>query len=120
KPAGAWHPFLLMVAVTVVTVFLSAFTANAAAAQLMLTLVTGIVDPQNLQPGRAMPYLYGVTVAASCDFMLPCGTPPNAIVFGTRYVRMRTMAATGVFLDLVAALIAATWIWFGARHFLTF
>src|SRR6185436_18686855 len=57
RPAGSWHPFLLMVAVTIVTVFLSAFTANAAAAQLMLTLVTGIVDPRSLQPGRAMPYL---------------------------------------------------------------
>lgn len=100
--------------------FLSAFTANAAASQLMMTLVTGIVDPRSVHPGRAIPYLYGVTVAASCDFMLPCGTPPNAIVFGTRYVRIRTMAATGAFLDLVAALLAATWIWFGARHFMTF
>ena len=48
--------------------------------------------------------------------MLPCGTPPNAIVFGTRYVRMRTMAATGAFLDLAAAVTAAGWIWLGARH----
>ena len=120
KPAAAWHPFLLMLTITTVTVFLSAFTANAAASQLMMTLVTGIVDPKSVAPGKAMPYLYGVTVAASCDFALPCGTPPNAIVFGTRYVRMRTMAATGVFLDLAAAFLAATWIWFGARHIMTF
>jgi sodium-dependent dicarboxylate transporter 2/3/5 len=118
RPAAAWHPFLLMLVVTTVTVFLSAFTANAAASQLMMTLVTGIVDPRSVNPGKATPYLYGVTVAASCDFALPCGTPPNAIVFGTRYVKMRTMAATGVFLDLAAAVLAATWIWFGARHLL--
>jgi sodium-dependent dicarboxylate transporter 2/3/5 len=116
EPAARMHPFVLMLVLTVVTVFLSAFSANAAANQLMMTLVTGMVDPRSANPGRALPFLYGVTTAASCDFMLPCGTPPNAIVFGTRHVRMRTMAATGAVLDFAAAVLAATWIWFGARH----
>ncbi len=116
EPAAGLHPFLLMAVLAVVTVFLSAFTANAAASQLMMTMVTGMVDPRSANPGRTLPFLYGVSTASSCDFMLPCGTPPNAIVFGTRYVRMRTMAGTGAVLDLAAALLAATWIWFGARH----
>lgn len=115
-PAAQLPPFLLLLAITLFTVFLSAFTANAAAANLMMLLVTETVDPARTQPAKALPFLYGVGISSSCDFMLPCGTPPNAIVFGTRYVRMRTMAATGFFLDLAAAVLAAAWIWLGARH----
>ncbi len=118
QPAAQLHPFLLMLVVTIVTVFLSAFSANAAAANLMMILVTGMVDAGRTNAGRALPYLYGVAMSSSCDFMLPCGTPPNAIVFGTRYVKMRTMAAAGALLDLAAAVVVAAWVWFGARPFM--
>jgi sodium-dependent dicarboxylate transporter 2/3/5 len=53
--------------------------------------------------------LFAATVAASCDFALPAGTPPNAIVFGSGYVTIPRMARTGVVLDLLAALLAALW-----------
>ena len=46
-------------------------------------------------------------MAASCDFALPAGTPPNAIVFGSGYLTVPRMAKTGAVLDLVAALLAA-------------
>ncbi len=120
KGASTLPPLLLMMVVTLVTVFLSAFTANAAATNLMMLLVSDSMDPTRATPARTVPYLYGACIAASCDFMLPCGTPPNAIVFGTRYIKMRTMAATGFFLDIAAALMAALWIWLGARHFMRF
>ena len=55
--------------------------------------------------------LFAATIAASCDFALPAGTPPNAIVFGSGYVRIPVMAKIGVLLDLVAALVAALWCW---------
>lgn len=115
-----YPPFLLMLVICILTVFLSAFSANAAAANLMMILVNETVDPARQNPSRAVPYLYGVSMSASCDFMLPCGTPPNAIVFGTRYVKMRTMAASGAILDLAAAAVVATWLWFGARHLMRF
>lgn len=113
---AAWPAFPLMIAVTTATVFLSAFTSNTSTAQLMMLLVANVVDPARAQPARAMPLLAGVAVAASCDFMLPAGTPPNAIVFGTGYVRMRTMAQTGAALDLAAAIVAAIWVFFGASR----
>jgi sodium-dependent dicarboxylate transporter 2/3/5 len=55
--------------------------------------------------------LFAATIAASCDFALPVGTPPNAIVFGSGYVSIPRMARTGVVLDLLAALLAAAWCW---------
>jgi sodium-dependent dicarboxylate transporter 2/3/5 len=111
-------PLALMLAVTLGTVFLSAFTANTAAANIMMLLVTDLLDPRRVLPARATPYLSGIAISSSCDFMLPCGTPPNAVVFGTRYVKIRTMAGAGALLDVAAAIVVALWVWFGARHLL--
>jgi sodium-dependent dicarboxylate transporter 2/3/5 len=55
--------------------------------------------------------LFAATIASSCDFALPAGTPPNAIVFGSGYVTIPRMARAGVVLDLLAALLAASWCW---------
>jgi sodium-dependent dicarboxylate transporter 2/3/5 len=55
--------------------------------------------------------LFAATIASSCDFALPAGTPPNAIVFGSGYVRIPVMARLGAILDLVAALLCALWCW---------
>jgi sodium-dependent dicarboxylate transporter 2/3/5 len=56
-----------------------------------------------------VPVLYGATIAASCDFALPAGTAPNAIVAGSGLVSLRLMFLVGIGLDLVAALLAAGW-----------
>ena len=53
--------------------------------------------------------LIPATISASFGFMLPVGTPPNAIVFGSGYVTIPQMARIGVVLDLLAALLAAGW-----------
>ncbi|HEX7901750.1 MAG TPA: SLC13 family permease [Planctomycetota bacterium] len=119
KHAGGLHPLLIMGAVTVTTIILTAFSANAASAQLMMILITGSLDPAKSNPRGTVPYLYGAAISSSCDFMLPCGTPPNAIVFGTRYVSIRAMAATGFALDCVSAILVALWIWGAARHWIT-
>ena len=56
----------------------------------------------NVLPGSA-PLLAVSTFASSCDFALPAGTPPNAIVFGSGYVRLPVMMRVGVALDALAA-----------------
>lgn len=105
-------PLLLMVVICLITVFASAFTSNTATCAVLLVVTADALRGSGTTP---LPYLAAVTIASSCDFMLPCGTPPNAIVFGTRYVRMSDMVKTGVILDLLAALVAALWAWFGVR-----
>jgi solute carrier family 13 (sodium-dependent dicarboxylate transporter), member 2/3/5 len=81
---------------TSATVLLSAIASNTATINLML----------NVLP-RSLVVLGASSIAASCDFALPAGTPPNAIVFGSGYVRLPVMMKTGVFLDL-AAIVAVT------------
>lgn len=79
---------------TSATVALSAVASNTATINLML----------NLLP-RSLVVLSGTAIAAYCDFALPAGTPPNAIVFGSGYVRLPVMMRTGVLLDVLAAVI---------------
>ncbi|NTX33691.1 DASS family sodium-coupled anion symporter [Myxococcus llanfairpwllgwyngyllgogerychwyrndrobwllllantysiliogogogochensis] len=85
------------------TILLSAIASNTATTNVML----------NVLPA-SRPLLAVSTFAASCDFALPAGTPPNAIVFGSGVVRLPVMMRVGVLLDLLAAAVltvyGATWV----------
>lgn len=86
------------------TVGLSAVASNTASINVLLNV---------LPP--SLPVLAASALGASCDFMLPAGTPPNAIVFGSGSVRLPTMIRVGFALD-VAAIVAITvysWLWVG-------
>lgn len=86
------------------TVILSAIASNTATLNVML----------NLLP-RSLPLLATSAMAASCDFALPAGTPPNAIVFGSGRVRLPVMMKTGVVLDALAVLLLSVWGVLGVR-----
>lgn len=95
------QPALVQLAVaSFATVALSAVASNTATVNLMLNLL-----PANL------PLLSAVTIASSCDFALPAGTPPNAIVFGSGRVRLPTMMRTGFWLDVAAAALLVAYGW---------
>lgn len=94
------------------TVLLSAVASNTATIGVMLPVLWGAVARAD-----STSVLFAATIASSCDFALPAGTPPNAIVFGSGYVSIPRMAKTGVVLDIVAALMAAAWCWISVRAF---
>jgi sodium-dependent dicarboxylate transporter 2/3/5 len=93
-----------LIAATLATVSLSAVASNTSTIAIMLVVVREAVAAPLLPTA-----LFAATLAASCDFALPAGTPPNAIVFGSGYVSIPQMARLGVVLDLLAALLAAGW-----------
>jgi len=99
-------PFTQVLLASLATVALSAVASNTATIAVML-----VVLHQAVSPGQLPTVLFAATIASSCDFALPVGTPPNAIVFGSGYVTIPRMARTGVVLDLAAALLAAAWCW---------
>ncbi|WNG44435.1 DASS family sodium-coupled anion symporter [Archangium minus] len=76
------------------TILLSAIASNTATVNVML----------NVLPS-SRPLLAVSTFAASCDFALPAGTPPNAIVFGSGCVRLPVMMRVGLLLDVLAAAV---------------
>ncbi len=102
----SFPPLAQIVIASVATVALSAVASNTATIAVMLVVLHQAVAAQHLPT-----VLFAATLAASCDFALPAGTPPNAIVFGSGYVTIPSMAKTGVVLDLLAALLAAGWCW---------
>ncbi|MCK6549840.1 DASS family sodium-coupled anion symporter [Myxococcota bacterium] len=97
-------PLAQVLVATTVTVALSAVASNTATTTVMLGVLHGAVTPQLVST-----VLFASTIAASCDFALPAGTPPNAIVFASGYLTIPRMAKTGVVLDLIAAIVAALW-----------
>ena len=103
---AAFPPLAQVILASLATVALSAVASNTATIAVML-----VVLKDAAAPGVLTPVLFAATIASSCDFALPAGTPPNAIVFGSGYVRIPVMARLGVVLDLVAALLAALWCW---------
>jgi solute carrier family 13 (sodium-dependent dicarboxylate transporter), member 2/3/5 len=98
---GLPRPVIYLALATLV-VFLSELASNTAVAALMMPLVASLGAATGIPPL----HLIVVTgLAASAGFALPVATPPNAIAFGSGLVPVRTMAKTGVWLDIAAILV---------------
>ncbi len=95
---------VLIVGLTAVSVLLTELMSNVALVVVFLPVVGGIATGFGLEP---IYVTVPVTLAASCGFMLPMSTPPNAIVFASGHLRMADMVKTGFWLNLIGiALIA--------------
>jgi len=96
------HPVLLLLAICTLITFLTELTSNTATTQVMLPIIAAMSTALGLNPLFLM---IPVTITASCAFMLPVATPPNAIVFGTHRLRIADMARTGVALNFIGIVI---------------
>ena len=94
-------PGLLFCAIAL-TIFVSEFASNTAAATLLVPMVIAAAQAAGLDPIR--PAL-GVGLAATCGFIFPVSTPPNAIVYGTGLVPLHRMIRSGLLLDLTSLLV---------------
>ncbi|WKE67207.1 DASS family sodium-coupled anion symporter [Gallaecimonas kandeliae] len=94
--------WLLYGLIALFVVFLTELASNTASAALLVPLFGGIAQALGL-PVANMAVL--IAIAASCAFMLPVATPPNAIVFGTGLVPQKTMMRTGLWLNLACVLV---------------
>ncbi|MCP3670675.1 MAG: SLC13/DASS family transporter, partial [Gammaproteobacteria bacterium] len=92
--------WLLILAAIATMVFLTEFTSNSGSAAIMVPVAMAIA--LEFDPSIMIPLVFGVGVAATCAFMLPVATPPNALAYGTGEVRQRVMLKAGVLLNLIA------------------
>ncbi len=108
---GGLPIYALLLIVALATILLSELASNTALVAVMLP-IAGAIAPAVGVPAPVM--LVTVTLAGSLGFMLPPATPPNAIVFASGRVTMRTMIRAGVWMDaacaaLVPVIVLAAW-----------
>jgi sodium-dependent dicarboxylate transporter 2/3/5 len=112
---GITSPLLLVVGTCLLLTFLTEITSNTATTEVMLPIVANAGIALGANPLLLM---LPATISASCAFMLPVATPPNAIVFGSGQVSMGRMARTGILLNLVGVILITLLTYFVAMPLL--
>jgi sodium-dependent dicarboxylate transporter 2/3/5 len=92
----------LVLLIVVLSIFISEFMSNVAQVIVFAPLVTAIAEAVG-----ANPFMLGVpmALAASCASMMPMGTPPNAIIFSSGYVRLKDMLKAGFVMNLISIVL---------------
>jgi sodium-dependent dicarboxylate transporter 2/3/5 len=93
---------VLVVAVTTGVIFLTELTSNTATTATLVPVLAGVASGLAVAPEMLV---IPAAVAASCAFMMPVATPPNAIVFGAGYVTIPQMAWAGLWLNLIGVVL---------------
>ena len=90
---------LVIIIATALVLFLTEITSNTATATMILPVMAAFAAAMSLHPFALM---VPAAMAANCAFMLPVGTPPNAVLFGTGKVTITEMVRVGFVLNIVA------------------
>ncbi|NBC04190.1 MAG: DASS family sodium-coupled anion symporter [Bacteroidetes bacterium] len=93
---------LLIFAVILIVVFLTEITSNTATTAAFLPILASTAIGMGQNP---MLFIIPATISASCAFMLPVATPPNAIIYGSGKVSIPQMAKAGLWLNIIIATI---------------
>src|SRR5690606_25899440 len=102
---GAWPLILLLGTLVALTVLVTIFMSNVASVSALMPLMGAIAVASGVDP-----VVIGLTagLAAGMGFVLPVGTPPNAVVFASGRIPIATMMKTGAIVDLLAVPVIAT------------
>ncbi len=107
---GDASPLVIIFVDTIFIIFLTEFTSNTASAALLVPVFAAIADQMGM-PKEILVIVIGI--GASCAFMLPVATPPNAIVFGTGHVQQSEMIKVGFVLNILCIFIISLFVyWF--------
>lgn len=112
---GGWlaqfssNGFVLVLVITIVTIFLSEVMSNVAQVIVFAPVVTSLAVALKIDP-----LLLGIpmALAASCASMLPMGTPPNAIVFASGYIKLKYMTKAGLIMNIISIILITLFSWF--------
>ncbi|CAN5162666.1 SLC13 family permease [soil metagenome] len=102
---------LIIVLALLVTVinFLTEITSNVATATMMLPILASLAVAIEVHPFGPM---VAAGLAASCAFMLPVATPPNAVVFGSGYIKMIDMVKAGFWLNIMSIILITLYVYY--------
>jgi sodium-dependent dicarboxylate transporter 2/3/5 len=101
--------FLLLFILIASVNFLTEITSNLATTAMILPVLAPLSIILNIHPYFLM---VGATVAASCAFMLPVATPPNAVVFGSGYLKIGDMVKKGVWMNVISVVLLTLFVYY--------
>jgi len=100
--------FVALLAVVTFVVFLTEFASNTASAALLVPVFAAIAESLGVSP---LVLSTVIAVSASCAFMLPVATPPNAIVFGSGHIEQSDMMRVGMRINVACILLITFYAW---------
>ena len=110
-------PAWLIAGFVLMSLFLTEVMSNLALTVVIVPVVAQVALAWGMDP---LLLVVPVTMASSCAFMLPVATPPNAIVFGSGYLEIRSMVKAGIWLNLIGAVLITIWTMTYGRFVLNF
>ncbi len=102
---SAFPVLLLLLAICLVVTFMTEMTSNTATTTLLMPILAAAAVATQMDPALLM---VPAAMSASCAFMLPVATAPNAIIFGSGKVPIREMASRGLMINLLGAVIISS------------
>lgn len=103
-------PLIVLLLIVIASInFITEITSNLATTALMLPVLASLANAIDVHPFFL---LVGATVAASCAFMLPVATPPNAIVFGSGYLKIEDMLKKGLLMNIISIFILTLMVYY--------
>ena len=104
-----YNLFILLIFLTFFTSMLTEFTSNTATTFLLLPILASFSISNNLP---LIQIILPIVLAASCAFMMPISTPPNAIVFSTNKLKIPFMVKTGFKMNVIAVLFISIYVFY--------
>ncbi|MGL2376695.1 SLC13 family permease [Helicobacter pylori] len=102
----------IIVMVTLMVIFLTEITSNTATAAAFLPVIGGVAMGMGYENHQSLLLTIPVALSATCAFMLPVATPPNAIAYGSGYVKITDMIKAGLWLNLVGVVLISSFSYF--------
>jgi sodium-dependent dicarboxylate transporter 2/3/5 len=102
--------FIVILLIVAGVNFLTEVTSNMATTAMLLPVMIPLASLMGINPYQL---LVGTTLAASCAFMLPVATPPNAVVFGSKLLNIADMVKAGILINLFSILLILAMVYFG-------
>jgi len=96
---------VICIGLTLLAIFLTEIMSNVALVTVLLPIVFSIANQMGADP---LILTIPVTLAASCAFMMPISTPPNAIVYSSGQISVSQMMRAGIWMNLIAVVIIVT------------
>ena len=100
---------LVIIIITSLVIVLTEITSNTATTSMLLPIIAALAIAMHVHPYT---FMLAVALSASFAFMLPVATPPNAIVFSSRYFTIQQMVKTGIWLNLLGIILISLFIKF--------